>query len=791
VVSTSVLGHAVSRVEDPELLRGRRPFVADLSTAGVLHARFVRSSAAHASIRNLDVAPARRADGVVAVFTAADLDLPGLGEFPPPPPGSDRAHLRRPVLARERVRFVGEAIAVVVATSEAAAADAAELVEVDLDPLPALVDPLAAVGADAPLLFPEAGTNVVIDLGAPGPAGTAGTGPGVQASRSPWYAGSHPLGEAAGAARDDAGGHTIRARFHNQRVAPVPLEPSGVLARPGAGGRLTVWTSTQAPFGVRAGLCGALGLSEDEVRVIAPAVGGGFGAKGGLSPEQVVVAAAALALGRPVRWVETRSENLVAMAHGRGQVQDVELTAGADGTFRRLRAHTVTDVGAYPWRGGIPTRTARLMANGPYRLPALEVRSLAVVTNTTPVGPYRGAGRPEATSMLERAVDLMAAELGMDPVELRRRNLLRPEEFPYETATGASYDSGDYAAALDAAVDLVGYDELRATQRSRRRAGDPNALGIGVACFCEISGSGSEYGAVRVGTDGAVTVTTGASPHGQGHETTLAQVVAEVLGVGLADVRVVHSDTAAVPRGVGTFGSRSGQLAGSAAHRSAEEVLTTARDLAARLLEADPADIVADGGRLSVAGVPARGLGWAELAREADAAGVTLAAEDDFAQAGGTYPFGTHVAVVEVDTETGRVALRRLVAVDDCGTVVNPIIVAGQVHGGLAQGVAQALFEAVSYDAEGNPLTATLIDYLVPSAADLPSFELGETVTPSPRNPLGVKGIGESGSVGATAAVQLAVLDALRPFGVVHLDPPYSPERVWTALVEARRPPAS
>jgi carbon-monoxide dehydrogenase large subunit len=707
----------------------------------------------------------------VAVLGAADLALPPLPEQVQPPSAA-RAHLARPCLALDRVRFVGEAVAVVVARSQAEATDAAELVELELEDLGPLVDPLAALEPGAPLLFPEHGSNVVGDVPPDG-------------DEEQVLAGSDVV---------------VAARFVNQRVAPAPMEPNGILAVPGPEGQLTLWVSTQSPFGVRGVVSALLGLEPAQLRVVAPAVGGGFGAKGGAYPEHVVVAAVARRLERPVRWQETRSENLVAMTHGRGQVAEVELGARSDGTLVGLRARTVTEAGAYAWRGTLAARTARLMGAGPYRLPQVALRSMTVVTTTTPTGPYRGAGRPEAAALLERAMDLLAARLGMDPAEVRRRNLLRPDELPYRTPTGAFYDSGDYQGALDKALAQAGYERLRAEQAERRRVGDPMALGIGMSCFVEVSGSGTEWGGVRVEDDGTVTVLSGSSPHGQGHETTLAQVAASVLGVPFDRIRVVHSDTSVIRRGVGTFGSRSGQLAGNAVFGAGKEVLERARELAAHLLEAAREDIVQDEeGNFLVAGVPSRSVSWAALAAAArDPAarpeGTTaewkeegLAAEADFVQTDGTYPFGSHVAVVEVDTETGQVHLRRLVAVDDCGTVVNPTIVAGQVHGGLAQGVAQALFEAVAYDERGNPLAANLADYAFPSAADLPSWELGESVTPSPRNPLGMKGVGESGTVGATPAVQNAVLDALAPFGIEHLDLPLTPQRVWAALEATRR----
>lgn len=759
--SVSVLGHEVHRREDPPLLGGSVQFLADVALPGMLHAVFVRSTVAHGLLRGVDVSLAREWPGVVAVFTADDLRLPDIPEWPRPD-GPPRAALARPCLAAERVRYVGEPVAVVIAGRQADAVDAAELVVVDVEPLPVVVDPAAAAHPGAPILFEVVGSNVVLEAHVP-----AG--------------GAEKREEDATSGADVV----VRARFVNNRVAPVPMETNGILAQPGPGGRLDCLVSCQAPFAVRAGVARALGLDESDVRVHTPAVGGGFGAKGGVYPEHLVVAAACKRLGRPVRHVETRSENLVAMGHGRGQVQDVSLAARRDGTIVGLEARTVTDMGAYCWRGAIPFRTSRLMATGPYRIPRLSLTSLGAVTNTTPVGPYRGAGRPEAAAMLERALDMLADELGMDPVTIRRRNLLRADEFPYRTPTGAVYDSGDYERALMRLLDLAGWEGLRAEQAARRAAGAPRELGVGISTFVEISGAGWEYGAVSVDATGAVVLTTGASAHGQGHETTFSQIVSAVLGVPPDRVQVVGSDTASVPRGVGTFGSRSGQLAGNAAHLASQAVLELARRQAGDLLEAAPEDVVVEEGGFAVAGVPARTVSWGEVAAASPEG--RLWAEQDFEQEEGTYPFGAHLAVVEVDVETGRVTLDRVVAVDDCGTVVNPAIVAGQVHGGLAQGAAQALFEDVRYDELGNPLTATLADYGMPSAAELPSFELGETVTPSPRNPLGMKGVGESGTVGAAPAIQNAVVDALRPYGVRHLDMPLTPERVWRAVEQARR----
>lgn len=758
--TVSVLGHRVERREDPALLTGAAEFMADVVVPGMRHAVFVRSYVAHGAVRSVNVTAAQACPGVVAVFTAADLGLPDIPEWPRPE-GPARPELARPCLARDRVRYVGEPVAVVVAESMASAVDAAEQVVLEIDPLPAVVDPIAAMEPGAPVLFESFGSNVVLEAHVKA-AGLA----------------SDPLEDVL-----EGADVVARARFVNNRVAPVPMEPNGILSRPGPDGRLDCLVSCQAPFAVRAGIARALNRDEASVRVHTPAVGGGFGAKGGVYPEHLVVAAVADRLGVPVRHIETRSENLVAMSHGRGQVQEVAIGARRDGTVVGLQARTITDVGAYCWRGTIPFRTSRLMATGPYRIPRLSLASMGVVTTTTPIGPYRGAGRPEAAAMLERAMDVLADELGMDPIEVRRRNLLRPDELPYRTPTGAHYDSGDYVGALDRVLELAAINDLRAAQAARRGAGGPRQMGIGISTFVEISGAGTEYGAVSLGADGAIVLTTGAAPHGQGHETTLAQIVADVFSLPMETVRVVHSDTARVARGTGTFGSRTGQLAGSAARRAAEAVVELARRQAAALLEAAPEDVVQVPGGMTVAGVPARAVSWAGVA--AAAPGGELRAENDFGQDEGTYPFGAHLAVVEVDVETGRVTLERMVAVDDCGTIVNPMIVAGQVHGGLAQGAAQALFEEVRFDATGNPSTANLADYGMPSAAELPSFELGETITPSPRNPLGIKGVGESGSVGATAAIQNAVVDALRPYGVRHVDMPLTAERVWRALRDA------
>lgn len=761
-----MFGVPALRSEDPRFLTGRGRYLENLRIDGCLRAVFVRSIMPHARLGAVQADAARGVRGVEAVITAGDLDLatmPPSGTVEGSGVGTLEGPFGREVLAREVVRFVGEPIAMVVAESLALAEDAAEAVAVDYDPLPAVTDVEAAVGDGAPLLWPEHGSNVAHSFS------------------SRW---------------DDAvlaGAEVVaRGRFVNQRVAPVPMEGNGIVVEPHDDGTFAVWVSTQVPFDVRDDLIEVLGVGKEAVRTIAPDVGGGFGAKLQVYPEYLAVAAAAAHLGRPVRWVESRSEGLVALTHGRAQVQTVEIGAKRDGTLVGLRADLLADMGAYPIGAFLPGTTHEMLA-GVYTFPCIATRIRSVVTNTTPVAPYRGAGRPEATALIERAVDLIAAELGMDPVAVRRRNLIPPDAFPYRTAVGTVYDVGDYERALDEALRLAGYEELRAEQAERRARGDRVALGIGVSTYVEITSfSSKEFASVEVDGDGGVTVVTGTSPHGQGHETAFAQLTSAVLGVPIGSVRVVHSDTALVKRGAGTWGSRSLQAGGSSVYERSGEVLAKARSLAAHLLEADEADLERRGGGFAVRGVPGRAIGLGELAaagsdpaRLPDGWEPGLRAEGVYREPGSTFPFGTHVAVVEVDTETGEVRLARHVAVDDCGRVLNPALVDGQVHGGLAQGIAQALFEEVRYDGEGNPITGTLTAYAMPSAAEFPWFETARTETPTLLNPLGAKGIGESAAVGSTPALQNAVIDALSPWGIGHLDLPLTSERVWRALRDA------
>jgi len=755
----SILGTRVLRVEDPELLRGEGTYVGNLRVPGMTYAAFVRSPMAHARIDSVDLAAAADFPGVVGAFAAADLGIAPYHAF-----FVLNEACARPPLATDKVRFVGEPVAVVVAESASAAADAAELVMVDYSPLPAVTSAEAALEEDAPLQMETMGTNVA-----------AGFRDGDA---------SDPL---------EGASHVVRVRVDNQRVAVVPMEGNAIAVVPGDDGNghdLTVSVSTQMPHMFHGTLCRLLALDPDRVRVITPHVGGGFGAKAGITAEHLVVATAALRLGRPVTWVESRSENLVAMPHGRGQVDYVELGFDDHGRITGMRVRVVSDAGAYAGFGGVlamgPTR---MMAQGVYKIPTIRYDVAAVMTNTTPMGAFRGAGRPEAAEFLERTMDVAADELGIDPVELRRRNLLPRDSFPMTSLMGADYDSGDYERALDEALRVAGYEELRREQAARRERGDRLALGIGVSVYVEVTaGRGSEeYGRVDVHEDGTATIRVGTSSHGQGHATSFAMIVADRLGIPVESVKFLQSDTAEVPRGGGTGGSRSLQLGGNAVGKAADGVLTRARELAADELEASVDDIVVTGdGRVGVAGVPAKALTWGRLAELATARGDPLSVAVDFTQEGATFPFGAHVSVVEVDLETGAVRPLRHVAVDDCGRILNPMIVTGQQHGGIAQGMAQALWEQVVFDDAGNPVTSNLADYAMPSAAEFCAFEASNTETPSPLNPLGAKGIGESGTIGSTPAVHNAVVDAVSHLGVRHIDMPCTPVRVWRAIDAAR-----
>jgi carbon-monoxide dehydrogenase large subunit len=760
-IPPSTFGIPALRTEDPRFLRGEGRYVENIEIPGALRAVFVRSIFAHAAVESVEgVESARAMPGVVGVYTAGDLDLPhqlAAGSVEVPGGDLDRP-FERPILASERLRYVGEPYAVVVAETLGLAQDAAENVYAMAEPLPPVIDAESAAEDDV-LLFPETGTNVATRF------------------EQRWD--------------DDvlAGADfTVRGRFVNQRVAPVPMEMNAIAVVPEEDESFTVWVSSQVPFDVRGDLVDVLGVERARIRVIAPDVGGGFGAKVPTYPEYLVVGKAAAVLGRPVRWTESRSESMISMTHGRSQVQWIEIGARRDGTITGLRFEVLTNVGAYPQLGSFMGQTTAEMISGVYAIDDIAFRGRSVVTNVTPLGAYRGAGRPEAAAAIERAVDMLAVELAMDPAELRRRNLIAPDAFPFRTAAGTEYDSGDYGVALDRALELADYPALRAEQAERRSRGDRTALGVGLATYVEITAFPTkEFARVDIEADGSATAYVGTTSFGTGHETAFAQLVGGVLAIAHTDVRVVHSDTALVERGQGSWGSRSLQAGGSVLVERADEVVERAKVLAAGALEADVEDLEGplDGG-FRVLGAPERSIRWRELAGLAAAEGETLSARGVSPDPGATFPFGAHVAIVDVDLETGDVRLNRLIAVDDCGRILNPMLVRGQQHGGLAQGVAQALFEEVRLDEAGNPITSTLMTYLMPSAAELPSFECANTETPTPVNPLGAKGIGESGSIGSTPAVQNAVVDALAHLGVRHIDLPCSPERVWAAINAAQ-----
>ena len=757
----SIRGGVVKRAEDPRFVAGQGNYVTDMRVEGALWAVFVRSTVAHGTIASIDTSAAREMPGVVGVFTADDIPgtmpavVRSLGEAAP-----------RPLLARDRVRHVGDPVAVVVAESEREAVDAAEAVWVDYEVLPAVASLDAALAEEAELLYPELGSNVVAE---------GGFGPDEDV-----------LADAE---------VVVTAEMHNQRVAPVPLETSNALAIPRPDGGAEVWLGSQAIHYTRNTISRALGIDRELLHVRTPDMGGGFGAKINCYREQVVVVALALKLGRPVRWHEGRAEGMLSMSHGRDQRQYLELGARRDGTIVGMRWSVTQDAGAYPLDGAIMAELTARMASGAYRIPALEFRWRGVVTNTTPVDNYRGAGRPEAAAAIERMMDLLAAELDMDPAEVRRRNFVPPDEFPYVATTGERYDTGDYAAALALALETAGYEELRAEQAERRRRGDRRQLGIGISSYVEVTAPGGrkDWGRAEVTPDGVV-IYSGALSHGQGHETVFAQIASDILGVPFERIRFVQGDTDYVVRGGGTMGSRSLQMAGSAVTRAAEAAFEKARRIYAHNKEAALDDVVRfDDGRIGIAGVPDSAMSILEIAAlAADPANLPpgeepgIVVDEIYEQAEATVPFGTHISVVEVDIETGEVEILRHVACDDCGRILNRMVVDGQVHGGVAQGVGQALFEHFRYDADGNPLTGNLTTYLLPTATTLPAFEVVHTETPTDQNPLGVKGIGEAGTIGSTPAVVNAVHDALRPFGVRHLDMPLTPARIWEALRAAR-----
>lgn len=752
----SILGNAVLRREDPALLQGADAYFDDIAADGVAYVQFVRSTVAHARLTEVDINAAETMPGVIGVYTAENTSLPPLAGMGPP-------ELAQSVFATGRVRFVGEVIAAIVAKTRAQAVDASEMVFVDYDELDVILDGDSALSDGAELLFPEHGTN--------------------ECFRTSLGEGDPVAGSA----------HVIELTVDSQRLAAVPIEANGTLAIPD-GSHLMVWIPSQNPISIAGTLADSLGMEVgDDLRVGAPpGVGGGFGAKAGLAPETVVTAGLARELARPVKWTESRSENMVAMTQGRDMKLAAKLGVDDEGRFTGLDVKVIADVGAYPAVGAILPTFTEMMVQGVYDIPAVRFDAQSALTNKTPIAAYRGAGRPEATQLLERLVDVAAAEVGLDPVELRRRNFIAPDRFPLTVHSGQVYDNGEYAMVLDAALDAAGYDGLRAEQATRYESGSTRQLGIGISTYVEVTapaGLHVEYGAVEFTGEGRVIARVGTSAHGQGHVTAFSMIISDVLGVPMDDITVLQSDTVDVPRGAGTMGSRSLQTAGSAVHVASETVLEKAKQLAAHLLEASVDDVVVAHGELHVAGVPTRAMTWAELVaasnddnRRPPDMEPGLAHELDFDGTNATYPFGAHVAVVEVDTETGGIELLRHVAVDDAGRILNPLLVTGQQHGGIAQGIAQALFEAVQYDDFGNPVTTNLADYAVPAASEFPAFETHNTETPTFRNPLGAKGIGESGTIGSTPAIHNAVLDALAPYDIRHLDMPLTPHKVWAAL---------
>jgi carbon-monoxide dehydrogenase large subunit len=750
------------RREDEALLRGHATYVANMRLDGMAYMAIARSPLAHARILRVDVTAAKAADGVIDVLSAEDI---ATLTDPMPVVSREGAHLAPvpvPLLAREKVRFVGEPVAAVVAESQARALDALELIDVDYEPLPALVDPREAADAGT-VLHDGIGDNVILR----------------------WARSQGDVGEAFRSAT------IVRGRFHIPRLIASPIEGRGCVAAYDASkDSLTLWCSAQDPHRPRRELETVLRRPAGRTRVLVPDVGGAFGGKGGLFPEYAVAAVAAMRLGRPVSWVEDRNENFIGSYHGRGIDADVELAVSADGRFLALSGRLLADLGAYlyPVSAVSPT-CAGIMLTGTYDIPTASVEVLGIATNKAPIGPYRGAGRPESTFVIERLADMAARRLGMDPAEIRRRNLIDKAAFPYRNPLGYTYDSGDYAAALSRVQECLPYSGWRAIQSARRAEG--RLIGIGLAVFADRTGPGLwERAKVSVRSSGTVAVTIGASPHGQGHETTFAQIAADALGVSPADVEVRHGDSSELD-GMGTYGSRSVAVCGSALVEAAKEVKEQAKRAVSHVLEVDARDLVWGDGRFYVKGSPEFGMTLMQAAAAAANAqdlppdiSRTLEATSRFALAGLVFPFGAHAAVVEVDPETGLVTLLRLATVDDAGLIVNPLLAEGQVHGSVAQGIAAALWEEMSYDEEGQPLTASFADYGIPSAADLATAEVsGEfQTTPSPLNPLGAKGVGESGTIGVPAAIGNAVIDALAPFGVDHADLPYTPEKVWRLL---------
>ncbi len=764
MAGASILGTRVQRKEDPKFLTSGGEYSDDISDPrleGAVHAVYVRSMAAHGTIESIDIDGALEMPGVLAVHTAESLGLE-----PIPSPFNPAA--ARSLLASGKVRHVGEPVAIVVAETHQQAVDAAEMVFVDIDFLPALVDIEASLASDT-LIYEEAGSNGVFD--------TTALGIPENTPTDEYFADCEV---------------TVTARFLNQRVAPCPLEVRASAAV-WDGDKLVQWISTQAAQGAKVQFTAANGGDDVDVHLITPDVGGGFGAKIDAYPEELLLGTCAKAVGRPVRWVETRSESMMMLGHGRAQLQYLTMGGTRDGKVTHYQLHALQDAGAFVGMGTIlaPFMT-RPMASGVYDIPNMEVRTTSVVTNTTPITAYRGAGRPEATAAIERAMDLFAAEIDMDPVDVRRKNLIPKFMEPHTTAVAQAYDVGDYETALDKVIEAADYSALRAEQQQRRDSGDAKQLGIGVCVYVEITGGvdpKQEDAKIEVHDDGTATVYTGTTPQGQGHDTAWSMIASAETGIAMDQITLVFGDTEKTPVGGGTMGSRSLQQGGVAVNKAAVELVEKAKKAAAKLLEADEADVVidTDNGVFHVAGTPAVSNSWADVAVAAKQDGDEMTVSTTFVADMATFPFGAHISVVEVDTGTGQVKHLRQVACDDAGRVLNPLLLDGQIHGGIAQGTAQALLEEVRYDEDGNPVTSNLADYGMISATELPSFEVIHMETPTFVNPLGAKGIGESGTIGSTPAVQSAVCDAVKHLGVDHIDMPATSERVWQAIQQAQK----
>ncbi|PZS12324.1 MAG: carbon monoxide dehydrogenase [Pseudonocardiales bacterium] len=784
--TTAEIGKSRLRKEDQHLITGRTTWTDNMSLPGMVHLAILRSPMAHATITSIDTSEAKKRPGVIAVFTGQDF-AETQGNVPCAwPVTPDMVNPGAPSLAVTQVNHVGEAVAVIAARDKVSAQDALEAIDVEYEPLPAVLDMEAAIADGSPLVHPNTTSNRSYTWAFE--SGAAGTGA--------------PIDDAIASPEV-----TVTRRFIQQRLIPAFMEPRSTVVQP-IGEGVTVWSATQIPHILRTMLALTLGIPEQKVRVIAPDVGGGFGGKIPVTPEEIITTLVARRLGKPAKYTESRSESLMSAHHGRDQIQDVTITAKRDGTVTGLDVHLFADMGAYlrlvgP---GVPLLGA-FMFPAIYKFPAYRFVCEGIFTTKTPTDAYRGAGRPEATFGIERIMDELAVELGRDPMELRRQNWITHEEFPFTTVCGLTYDSGNYEAATAKALELIGWDELRREQAERRERKDPVQLGLGISTFTEMCGlapsrvlgsldyvaGGWENASVRVLATGKVEVVVGTSPHGQGHETAFSQIVADKLGVAFDDVEVIHGDTQSSVKGMDSYGSRSLVVGGIAIVQATDKVVAKARRVAAHLLEANEDDLDFEAGSFTVRGVPGGSAGSSMSMGEIAFATFTahnlpdgmepsLDSDATFDPENFSFPHGTHLCAIDVDTETGRSTIRKYVCVDDVGTPINPLIIEGQVHGGLAQGIAQALYEEAVFDDAGNLTTGTFVDYTVPSASDLPSFTTERTETPATSNPLGVKGVGEAGTIASTPAVVNALVDALRPFGVNDIQMPATPERVWRAV---------